>query len=118
MRCFAAAGPSSEMNNAMSATTIGGDGRRRRRDDVKLITGGGWRTGVPSCEPPTLPGNAAFGATSTDVRVPPVGLEPTTSALKRRALCQLSYGGADNRRRSGAAEAPRLEGRPPPWCSG
>jgi hypothetical protein len=25
--------------------------------------------------------------------MPPVGLEPTTSALKRRALCQLSYEG-------------------------
>jgi hypothetical protein len=28
--------------------------------------------------------------------MPPVGLEPTTSALKRRALCQLSYEGSSS----------------------
>jgi site-specific DNA recombinase len=40
--------------------------------------------------------------------VPPVGLEPTTSTLKRRALYQLSYEGPTS-----------LDSKaPPPWCSG
>jgi site-specific DNA recombinase len=43
-----------------------------------------------------------------DALVPPVGLEPTTSTLKRRALYQLSYEGPTS-----------LDSKaPPPWCSG
>jgi site-specific DNA recombinase len=43
-----------------------------------------------------------------ELMVPPVGLEPTTSTLKRRALYQLSYEGPTS-----------LDSMaPPPWCSG
>jgi site-specific DNA recombinase len=61
-------------------------------------SGSEMRNGTPSRNP----------VSNFDALVPPVGLEPTTSTLKRRALYQLSYEGPTS-----------LDSKaPPPWCSG